>query len=441
MKILDRYILKEFIKSFIISVFSIYGIFILQMIIKLLDKFLGKGFSFLFLGKLLFYNTAWILAMAIPMAILVSTILTYGKLSSNNEVLGLKSSGIKIFSIIKAPLIASIIISVIMIIFSCDTVPEMNHKSRQLFLELKQKRPDVEFEEGIWETLPPIRNEQLNIKFNKRSKNDKSKFYDVTIHQIISNKLKRTILADSVKIINNDNIIFDLYNGSIHEKNHNNEEYREIIFDNYKLSYIINQKNRTNFTRSDRELTFSRLNYLSDSLKHKINVLKHKINRKFSEYKIDTMNIEYNKLIKKSKEELQKELLVLHEESPLFDEYYKRYRSNIRDITWDVNQIKRHSTRINKYTVETHKKFAIPIASTIFLLIGAPLGIALRRGSIPISMSISLAFFVLYYIFIVGGEQLADRNLFNPALSMWLPNIIISILGTLVFYISYKINR
>ena len=76
-----------------------------------------------------------------------------------------------------------------------------------------------------------------------------------------------------------------------------------------------------------------------------------------------------------------------------------------------------------------HKKFAIPIASIIFILIGAPLGIIIRKGSLAISMAISLMFFVLYYILIVGGEQLADKNLFNPILSMWLPNIIILLFG------------
>ena len=80
MKILNRYILKDFIKSFIISMFVIYSLLLIQLMIKLLDKFLGKGFSFSFLGELLFYNTAWILATTIPMAVLVSSIL----ISQNN---------------------------------------------------------------------------------------------------------------------------------------------------------------------------------------------------------------------------------------------------------------------------------------------------------------------------------------------------------------------
>ena len=92
--------------------------------------------------------------------------------------------------------------------------------------------------------------------------------------------------------------------------------------------------------------------------------------------------------------------------------------------------------KINRNTVEIHKKFAIPIASIIFLLIGAPLGIKMQRGNMAVSMSISLMFFILYYILIVGGEQLADKNLFNPILSMWLPNLIVLAFG--IFILRFK---
>ena len=104
-------------------------------------------------------------------------------------------------------------------------------------------------------------------------------------------------------------------------------------------------------------------------------------------------------------------------------------KANKTIINGYLKNINRNELKIQKNTVEINKKFAIPIASIIFILIGAPLGIVIRRGNLAISMAISLMFFVLYYILIVGGEQLADKNMFNPVLSMWLPNIIIFIVG------------
>ena len=140
MKVLTRYILKEFIRSFIVSISIIYAILLIQLMIKLLDKFLGKGFDSYFLLKLLFYNTAWIIALAIPMAVLVASILTYGKLSSDNEVVGFKSSGIKMYDIIKPSLFSALIIACITIYFSSNVLPKMNYKARKLNHELSRKR-------------------------------------------------------------------------------------------------------------------------------------------------------------------------------------------------------------------------------------------------------------------------------------------------------------
>ena len=109
--------------------------------------------------------------------------------------------------------------------------------------------------------------------------------------------------------------------------------------------------------------------------------------------------------------------------------YDRKTKANKTIISGYLNNINRSSNKINKNTVEIHKKFALPIASIIFVLIGAPLGIRLKGGNIGMSMAISLMFFILYYILIVGSEQLADKNQLNPILSMWLPNIIVLIFG------------
>ena len=438
MKILTRYILKDFIKSFIISMFVVYSLLLIQLMIKLMDKFLGKGFSFSFLGELLFYNTAWILATTIPMAVLISSILTYGKLSSNNEVIGFKASGINTFKIIKPSLIISIFICLITIYFSCNVLPEMNYKARQLNRELSQKRPDIEFEENIYSDIIP----NHIIKFKKRSKNNKSKFYDVLIHQISNNKLKRSIISDSVNIISNDeNILFDLFNGSIHERIELNEEYRKIDFENYKLNASINNKNNgtMKYIRGDRELTLSMLLYANDSLKNKIDYYTNKINKRLLRNDFNPITFNQHETLIELLDSVNKDSLdniVNITEWKLYD---RKTKANKTIISGYINSINRSLNKINKNTVEVHKKFSLPIASIIFLLIGAPLGVNLRGGNIGMSMAISLMFFILYYILIVGFEQLADKNYLNPILSMWLPNFIILIFGFLLNF-NFKKN-
>jgi lipopolysaccharide export system permease protein len=436
MKILNRYITKEFINSFIISILVIYAILLIQLMIKLLDKFLGKGFSFSFLVELLFYNTAWILAMAVPMAVLVASILTYGKLAANNEIVGFNSSGIRTRDLLKPSAIISLFITLLMVYFSCNILPEMNHVSRKLNHQLIRTRPDVEFEEDIYSKLIP----NHIIKFKRRNKLNKSKFHDIIIHQTSNNKLKKTIVADSVIMIsNNEDVLLDLYDGTIHERITVNEEYREIDFKNYKLSIPLNKfsNQKMKYIRGDRELTYNMLVYANDSLRKKVVRLKKKINKRLNLFSMDTLNINYSNLMssldKHNTDKLSK--IDRIEEQKIFN---IKSKANKTIISGYLKNINRSLTKINKNKVEIHKKFAIPIATIIFLLIGAPLGIILRKGNLSISMAISLMFFILYYILIVGGEQLADKNLFNPILSMWLPNLIILIFGLSVIKVIKK---
>ncbi len=433
MKVLTRYVLKEFIRSFVISISIIYAILLIQLMIKLLDKFLGKGFDSYFLLKLLFYNTAWIIAMAIPMAVLVASILTYGKLSSDNEVVGFKSSGIRMYDIIQPSLFSATIIACITIYFSCNVLPKMNYQARKLNHELSRKRPDVEFEENIYSDLIP----NHIVKFKERDKTNKSKFYDIIIHQIYNNRLTRSVIADSVIInSNNENIMFNLFDGTIHERVVINEEYRQINFENYKLKVPIDKTNnrKLRYVRGDRELTLNMLNHNIDSLENKITYLKYKINKRLDLFNIDTSNVNYTDLIQLIESKNTDSLLkIINKDQKKI--YKVKAQANKTIISGYLKNIGRSANKINRNTVEMHKKFAIPIASIIFLLIGAPLGIKMQRGNMAVSMSISLMFFILYYILIVGGEQLADKNLFNPILSMWLPNLIVLAFGLLILKI------
>ncbi len=105
-----------------------------------------------------------------------------------------------------------------------------------------------------------------------------------------------------------------------------------------------------------------------------------------------------------------------------------------RGIESDFSLINSYKNSINKYLVELHKKFSIPFASIIFILIGAPLGMMARKGGFAVSMAFSLGFFIIYWMFLIGGEEFEDRGLLSPVLSMWLPNIVLGIFGILICY-------
>ena len=112
----------------------------------------------------------------------------------------------------------------------------------------------------------------------------------------------------------------------------------------------------------------------------------------------------------------------------------RRLKNMKRGVESDFSLITSFSNSINKYLVELHKKFSIPFASVVFILIGAPLGMMVRKGGFAVSMAFSLSFFVIYWAFLIGGEEFADRGFLSPALSMWLPNIVLGVLGLYMCY-------
>ena len=116
----------------------------------------------------------------------------------------------------------------------------------------------------------------------------------------------------------------------------------------------------------------------------------------------------------------------------------RRTKNLKRGIESDFSLINSYLKSINKYRVELHKKFSIPIASLVFILIGAPLGIIVRKGGFAVSMSLSLGFFIVYWAFLIAGEEFADRGIMSPILSMWLPNVIFGIIGSYLCFCTFK---
>ena len=210
------------------------------------------------------------------------------------------------------------------------------------------------------------------------------------------------------------------------------EEFKGKECDSYFYGYFRNWSNHSNFYYASKNTGFKPNNRRTEGTYTKYSSIDDKmdkINKRLSVFSLEP--IDFNK-----RGELIKPLELISKDSSnkitdigkkkLYD---RQTTSNQRIISDYIKIIDRNVNKINKNTVEVHKKFALPISIIVFLLIGAPLGIQLKRGGIGMSMAFSLMFFILYYILIVGGEKLADKNQLDPILAMWLPNIIILIFG------------
>ena len=438
MKILSKYIVKEHISPFIMALFVLLFVLLANFLLKSIDKFLGKGLDMFLLGEFMFLNLAWILALAVPMAVLVATLMAFGRLSSDNEITAMRSSGTGFLQLLLPAIGFGAVITLLMIIFNNFALPEMNHKARLLSADLSRKRPDLEFEAGYFiDTLP-----ENNILLGGR-KDDV--FTDIIIFNKASNISQRTVTAREGTIETlEDGVLLNLTDGVIHELSSRDDEYRQIFFDHYQVIIPVDNlslNRRDSSIRGDREMNYTMMQDKITSFHEKVKNVRARMENRLSKEAL--IHIPTYSTIEEINLHLEKfESTVidsLNIAAPKRVDTFKRRMKNLkRGIQSDFSLINSYLRSINKYTVELHKKFSIPLASLVFILIGAPLGIMARKGGFAVSMAFSLGFFIIYWAFLITGEEFADRGSLSPALSMWLPNLILGVLG---IFLCYRTSR
>ena len=438
MRILSKYIVKEHISPFIMALFVLLFVLLANFLLKSIDKFLGKGLDMFLLGEFMFLNLAWILALAVPMAVLVATLMAFGRLSSDNEIMAMRSSGTGFLQLLLPAIGFGTGITLLMIIFNNFALPEMNHKARLLSSDLSRKRPDLEFEVGYFiDTLP-----ENNILLGGR-KDDL--FTDIIIFNKATDISQRTVTAKEGTIeMLEDGVLLNLSNGVIHELSSRDDEYRQIFFDHYQVIIPVDNlslNRRDSSIRGDREMNYTMMQDKISSFHEKVDNVRARVNNRLSKEAL--INIPTFATFEEINLHLDRFSLSvidsLNAVAPKKVDTFKRRIKNLkRGIQSDFSLINSYLRSINKYTVELHKKFSIPMASLVFILIGAPLGIMVRKGGFSVSMAFSLGFFIIYWAFLIAGEEFADRGSLSPALSMWLPNLI---LGALGIFLCYRTSR
>ena len=425
MKLLHRYIFKELATPFFSSLFILIFVLLSNFILKNIDKFLGKGISIGIILKFIFLNSAWIFSLAVPMAILITTLMAFGRLSSDNEITAFKASGITYYEFLKPGILFGLILILFMVPFNLWILPEMNHGIKKTSYEISKNRPDVEFNEQLLNTLA-----DKIIYVGERL--DENSFNDIIIfdNKYINNHT--TILSETGNFLSlQDGIILDLYDGSIHEHLSKKDEYRKTYFENYKIAIPFDEINlnaNANLEKQEREMNIKLLIQKINFYKNKISVIENSIAQNstlLDSLKSNILSIDSSKI---------DNLLAI-----------KRIENRINKINNKQNNnlklIPNHQKEINKYSVEIHKKFSIPIACLFFIFLGTPLGIMARKGNMSISIAVSLIFFIIYWSFLIVGENMADKNKLNPAFAMWLPNIFIGFLSYYLYKIYTKENQ
>lgn len=427
MKILYRYIFQEHVGPFFFGLAVIMFILVMDFILEVLNMIIGKGLNAFVILQIFVLNLAWMLALAIPMAVLVSTLMAFGRLSQDNEITALKATGVSLYRLILPALVASIVLSVGMIFFNDRILPELNHRARLLMTDVHQKRPTWNLKENVF--IDEIPGYNILVKKVDPQSSDVE---GITIYDQTNRRVPRTILAQKGKVEftpDGSTLIFRLFNGEIHETDDKDpQRYRRVSFDKQTI-YIHDAGSRlvrsNSDYRTDREKTSRQMLEEVRRVEAEIDASRQRV--------AETANIAW----KKTKESPDSNLVFIGEKAGL-EKLIKENQVVLNQLLTEEQNVKNKKRLTNSLLVEVHKKYALAVACMVFILLGAPLGVMARKGGMAVGLGLSLGFFVLYWAFLIGGEELADRQIIPAFWAMWSANILIGASGIYILVKSAK---
>jgi len=434
MRLISRYFIREMILPFFFSLLMITFLLFINFLLRAIDRFLGKGLDVITILEYLFLNLAWIIALSVPMAVLLATLMAFGRLSEDNEINAMRASGIGFLSIIQAPLMFGIVTAFILVSFNNYILPEMNFRARLLSGDIYKKRPGMNIEPGVFIDDLPAYSMIIGGK-------EDDLMTDVRIFSKGKKKEQTSIHAKSGRLNTlSDAFLLTLYDGEIHElENKDFTNYRRIIFETHKIIIPANDlllNRRDSSKRTDREMTIPMIITKVNDYKSKLQVVNKRLEGAFYRVLGDSIlpsSIEEGKIIiQEAKNRIASDITISKEE---VNKKERQLRNLERQVKNEFGLIATYLKGKNKYKVEAHKKFSIPFACILFVLLGAPLGVMAKRGGFAVSTSLSFGFFLIYYVLLIGGEELADRNQVSPEVGMWAPNGVLLIFALyLTFY-------
>lgn len=428
-----RHILRAHFSPFLGSFFILMFLFVLQFMMKFMDQLAGKGLSGAVILELMMLNLAWIVVLAAPMAVLVATLMAFGGLSSNSEITAMNAGGISLYKMMFPVLLVSGVLTYLMVQFDNKVLPEANHRLKTLTIDIRRKKPTFTLVPGLFSGDLPGYSMLVHKTFAESNNLEGVIIYDHTNpNKNVLITAKRGVLSFSSDYRR---LIMDLFDGEIHELNNVDfKSYRIIKFERQVLTtraegFDFERSSDNAFSRGDRELSAGAMRYIVDSLQTQADA-----GRK----RIDALNTGLQQKLFTGSIAKQSGAYTTWRSIESYTNLSSQlamFRNSLDGELATYNYLDR---TIKEYWVEIHKKYSIPVACFVFVLVGAPLGVMSRRGGFGMAASLSLGFFLLYWASLIGGEKLADRELIEPWLGMWIANIAIGALG---IFLTYRIAK
>jgi lipopolysaccharide export system permease protein len=451
-KKLDKFVLKSYIGPLVLTFFVVLIILILQFLWMYIDELAGKGLEFKVLAELLFQFSLTFVPMALPLAILLASLMTFGNMGEFSELTAIKSSGIPLRRVMMPVIFLVGSLCVVSFFFSNNVQPYSYRKARTLLFDIRRKRPELNIQAGTFNNDVDGFSIKVSAKDPGTNRLEKILIYD---HRQKNGNTSVTY-ADSgyMKVTPDESgMIMTLYNGysynEMEEKNVSvsNKSY-PFRRDYFKVQTVVISLSGFDLERSKEDLfklnsatqKISQLMYFIDSIGKDNTQKKESYFKEFNTTRIYTERNYYQdgitavdsaaiarqpvfdpwQVFDTLPVPTRKEVLLKAIENVKFSSNYLEQKKEY--VHNDVRTLR-------NYQADFHKKFTLSFACLIFFLIGAPLGAIIRKGGLGTPAVISVLFFVIYYIITVSAEKLVKEDIINTFAGMWAACIILMPIG------------
>jgi len=408
---LSRYVLKQHLGPFAFGLSLIVFVLVLDVVLQMMDQVISKGLGPGLAIELFVYNLAWIIALAVPMAVLVAVLMAFGRLAADNEIMAVKSSGVGLMRLLWPVLSTAAILTVLMVLFNDRVLPDWNHRARTIASDLKRRKAalGLKQKEGVF--LRDLGG------------------YSLLVHEVDeeANLLRGITLLDTGRpgppvtlraAIGSVEIFAD---GAYVRLTLEDGEYHRIDEEDPERSYLgAFQRQVVHIRDSRRSLGQYQSTYRSDREMDIAAMLE----------SVDDHRRQHGSTVATMDSSVASFVALATADTAASPAAMQSRGADLRRrLAKQVHLNANRERRANAYLVEIHKKFSIAVACIVFALLGAPLGVLVRGRGAAVSVAVSLVFFFAYWMFLIGGEELADRGYVAPALAMWAPNVVFGALG------------
>lgn len=450
---LDRLFLRTFLGPLVLTFFIALFVLLMQFLWKYIDDLVGKGLDLWIIMQLLFYASATFVPMALPLAILLSSLMTFGNFGEHYELAAAKSVGISLRKMMKPLIFLCGLISLFAFFFSNNILPKANLKMSSLLYDVTNAKPALNIREGIF--YREIDN--YVIKIGRKEKDGKTirnvLIYD---HSKMTGNTSVTVAESGVMEMTDDErfLIIKLYNGYSYNELLNNREHYETRpmeriyfseqFKRFDLSSFSMQKTNEDFFKDHYQMmNISQLKTSLDSLRDYIGGRYHAFAVQSVGYwhfyaHMDTLGTVNTTILETEEAPQQNDFLsnFNNADQKFLTENALRSARNLQEIVgyqvFELDNLQKHYLRFN---VELNRKFTLSVACLILFFIGAPLGAIIRKGGLGLPLVVAALIFVAYYILSITGEKFVREGVWAPLFGMWLSSMILLPFG---FWLTLK---